>query len=39
MSIKNAYRPRAPITTRFSKEGCISLVAGARSFYATHKYD
>jgi hypothetical protein len=24
MSIKNAYRPGAPVIAKFSKEGCIS---------------
>jgi hypothetical protein len=29
-SIKDACRPRALIITKFSKEGCISLVATGR---------
>jgi len=34
MSIKDAYRPKVPITIKLSKEGCISRVAGGRSFCA-----
>jgi hypothetical protein len=33
MSIKDACRPRAPVTTKFSKEGCIFLVAERRPFH------
>jgi hypothetical protein len=39
MSIKDAYRPRVLIITRFSKEGCISLVARGRPSHVTHKHD
>jgi hypothetical protein len=38
MSIKDACRLGALITIRFSKEGCISLVA-RRSFYTACKHD
>jgi len=37
MSIKDAYRPRAPITTRLSKEGCVSLNTGERPVCVAHK--
>jgi hypothetical protein len=30
MSIKDAYKLKVPITTKFSKEGCIFLVVGRR---------
>jgi hypothetical protein len=39
MSIKDACKPRAPIITKFSKEGCISLVARGRPFHTSHKHD
>jgi hypothetical protein len=39
MSIKDAYRPRALVITKLSKERCISLVAKGRPFHATHKHD
>jgi hypothetical protein len=38
MSIKDAYRPRAPIIARLSKVGCISLVTRGRPSCATHKH-
>jgi hypothetical protein len=34
MSIKDAYRPKVPITVKLSKEGCISQVARGRPFCA-----
>jgi hypothetical protein len=37
-SIKNAYRPEVSITIRFSKKGCISLVAGKRPSHVAHKH-
>jgi hypothetical protein len=39
MSIRDAYRPRAPIAIRLSKEGCISLIIRGRSFCVAHKHD
>jgi hypothetical protein len=39
MSIKEACRPKALITTRFLKEESISLVAGSRPSCAARKYD
>jgi hypothetical protein len=39
ISIKDACRPRVPVITRLSKEGCISLVRRRRSFCVTHKHD
>jgi len=30
MSIKDAYKPMASVTTKLSKEGCISLAKGGR---------
>jgi hypothetical protein len=39
MSIKDAYRPKVPITSKLSKERCIFLVAGRRPFCATCKHD
>jgi hypothetical protein len=39
VSIKDAYRLGVPVIARFSKEGCIFLAAGGRSFCATRKDD
>jgi hypothetical protein len=39
MSIKDAYRPRASITARLSKEGCISLTRKGRPFCTASKHD
>jgi hypothetical protein len=39
MSIKEACRPGAQVTTTFLKEGNISLVAGGRPSCAACKYD
>jgi hypothetical protein len=39
MSIINAYKPRALVTTRLSKEGCISLVVRGTWFRTTRKHD
>jgi len=39
MSIRDDYRLGAPITIGLSKEGCISLTVGGRSFRAAHKHD
>jgi len=39
MSIKDACRPEALITTRLSKERCISLIVGRRPSHAAHKHD
>jgi len=39
LSIKKTCRPRVSITTRLSKEGCISLTAKVRPFNVTHKDD
>jgi hypothetical protein len=39
MSIKYAYKPGLPVTTRLSKEGCISLVARRRSSRITCKHN
>jgi hypothetical protein len=39
MSIIDAYRPRAPIIVRLSKEGCIFLNVGGRSSHTPHKHD
>jgi hypothetical protein len=38
-SIRNACRPRLPITIRLSKEGCSSLAAKRRPSCTTHKHD
>jgi hypothetical protein len=38
-SIKNACRFKASITTRFSKERCISLIAKGRPSCVAHKHD
>jgi len=38
-SIKDAYRLRASIIARFSKERCISLATRGRPFQVTHKRD
>jgi hypothetical protein len=32
MSIKDACRPRASVTTRLSKERCVSIAVGGRPF-------
>jgi hypothetical protein len=39
MSTKDACKHKAPITTNFSKEGCISLTKIKRSSYVTHKHE
>jgi hypothetical protein len=39
MSIKNIYKPRALITAKFSKEGCISLVVGRKPSSVARKHD
>jgi hypothetical protein len=39
MSIKDACKLGVLITTRLSKEGCISLVARIRSFCVVCKHD
>jgi len=39
MSTKDACKHRALITTKLSKEGCISLTKIKRSFYVTHKHE
>jgi len=39
MSIKDAYRLETLITTKLSKEGCISLVVGRRTFHVARKHD
>ncbi len=39
MSLKDAYRPRAPITAILLKEGCIPLAVGGRTFHVGHKHD
>jgi hypothetical protein len=39
MSIKNACKLEVPITVRFSKERCISLTIGKKSFHVTRKHD
>jgi len=39
MSIKEASRPKVPITIKLSKEGCISLAARGRPFRVTRKRD
>jgi hypothetical protein len=38
-SIKDACRPRAPITVKLSKEMCISIVARRRPFCITCNQD
>jgi len=38
-SIKDAYRLNASITTKFSKERCISLVARGMPSRIAHKHD
>jgi len=38
-SIKNACKLKALITTRLSKEGCISLTAGRKPSHVAHKHD
>jgi hypothetical protein len=38
-SIKNVYKLGAPIISKLSKEGCISLVVGGRPSRATCKQD
>jgi hypothetical protein len=39
MSIEDACRPRALVTARASKEGCISLAIGGKSFRIAYKHD
>jgi hypothetical protein len=39
MSIKEAYRPRAPITTKLSKERCIFLIVGGKPSRVEHRHD
>jgi len=39
MSIKGACTLGVPVTTKVSKERCISLVVGGRSFHVAHKHD
>ncbi len=39
MSIKNAYKLGAPITTKLSKKGCIFLTMGRRLFQVAQKHD
>jgi hypothetical protein len=39
MFIKDACRPRVLVITTLSKEVCISLITGRRSFRATRKHD
>jgi hypothetical protein len=39
MSIRNACRFKARITTKFSKERCISLVARKKPCHVAHKHD
>jgi hypothetical protein len=39
MSMKEACKPEALITTKFSKERCISLAIRGKPFCATHKHD
>jgi hypothetical protein len=39
MSIKDAYRLEALVTTKLSKEGYISLAIGRRPFHAARKHD
>jgi len=39
MSIKDAYKLGVPVTTRLSKERCISLAARRRSSCITRKHD
>jgi hypothetical protein len=39
MSIKDVCRPGALVTTKLSKEGCISLAIGGRLFHVAHKHD
>jgi len=39
MSIKNVCRPKASITIKFSKEGCISLTIGRKSSRGAYKHD
>jgi hypothetical protein len=31
MSMKDAYKPKVPITNKLLKEGCIPLVVGGRT--------
>jgi hypothetical protein len=37
--IRDACRPKVPITAKFSKERCISLVVGRRPSCIAHKHD
>jgi hypothetical protein len=39
MSIKDAYRHGALITTKLSKEGCILLIARRRIFRVARRHD
>jgi len=39
MCTKNAYRLKAHVTAKLSKETCISLVLGGRPFCTAHKHD
>jgi hypothetical protein len=39
MSIKDACKLGASVIARPSKEGCISLAVGGKSFHITHKHD
>jgi hypothetical protein len=38
-SIEDAYRLRAPVIARPSKERCISLTTGGKPFHSTRKQD
>jgi hypothetical protein len=39
MSIKDAYRPGVLVTTKLSKEGCITLTTGGRLSQVAQKHD
>jgi hypothetical protein len=38
-SIRDAYELEVPVTTKLSKEGCISLATRRKSFCIAHKHD
>jgi hypothetical protein len=39
MSIKDAYRPRVLVIAKISKQGCIFLIEGKKTFCTTRKHD
>ncbi len=39
MSIRDVCKPKALITAKFSKEGCIFLIIGRKSSHVAYKHD